>query len=77
MATHYKVEARWTKFTTSSSHKSLLTDVYVYVGLVPNTMEESILHEMNQLHKNVEFKQILQEKNCVNLWDLKNIRHNN
>jgi len=34
-------------------------------------MEESILHEMNQLHKNVEFKQILQEKNCVNLWDLR------
>ena len=29
--------------------------MYVYVVLV-STSEESILHEMNQLHKNVDFK---------------------
>ena len=39
--------------------------------------KECILHEMNQLHKSLEFKLPHDEENCINLMDLKIIRNVN
>jgi hypothetical protein len=57
----------WVEANIICHSASNVDDILVLFD-VRKAAKDHILHEMNQLHKNLEFKPTHEEENCINSW---------